>query len=698
MASFDPTVPTIQPDRNLSYFSQGTDKANLQPLAEVPKLSEKYVSPDYKADTSLGQGLTGAAEFGKAGLSLADNVIKQNIDKTLNDGIDKIRDSFGVAQAADTGSGFAAAVGRGGADGVSLTDQKGDTPVALQKLGTRVDGLTEAYKQGELSNSAYYAKMEAYVRQVKQQFPGFSDDVDQMVSTKLGVTPANALRSAIQQDVTELQKKVQSQNDKWTTYEHTNAQYIYTQWPNYDQLKSQGQAPARQDVEAAVGTLQARDYGYTAGMARLAATKAVGEAQATKAEELTTQKAGDIAAHLTVGVTNSMGIKSPADFQQLLDDVRNGKRPPLTPDEKAQVSGIFATMKQQYGVTFDKFVNGKLSENTEETLASRSSPPKIAAIREQGLQSIKDMEDGLVNEKYGVLAQSSNWNKATMDAGEGEFLRRAPIAPYVAAGRKALGDQGIMVLVANQPFLQKHMLEGFRQFNQAAAVQGDKSLREVFDTYKSEGVNDGELNKKSIADTTNIILHSDKMEDKNAGANAVQHAFGPANRTLLDAFNDKNQVDVFTQLGSPLMTKKISKMDKKSQDTYTGFMDDGFVTVYTAQVSQANQTAANYKSNGNLDVKYDPETQNFSFESKGRLPLFPGSTPKAMVDAASAKLTGLNTAINTMKEVWKLEGKDPTQALYHALPEAGIEPGTPIYKALQTEISKQEDEAIRKAQ
>jgi len=187
----------------------------------VPELSTKYVSPDYKADTSSGQALKGLGDLGELGIKLTDAVITQKATDTLTKGINEIRDSFGVAQAADQGSGLAKAVGQAGADGVSLTNPTTNQPMALNRLGTRVSGLTEAYNQGELSNSAYYAKLEAFVRETKAQFPGYSDQIDSIVSTKVGTTPANALRSALQQDVENLQKKVQSQNDKWTTYEHT---------------------------------------------------------------------------------------------------------------------------------------------------------------------------------------------------------------------------------------------------------------------------------------------------------------------------------------------------------------------------------------------------------------------------------------------------------------------------------------------
>lgn len=683
MAGFN---PAIQPTRDPSYernWSQGTDRASLQPLADVPSLSTKYVEPDYKVNRSGGTLLEGTGEVAKAGLTLSDNIIKQNIDDTLNKGIEKIRDSFGVAQASDLSSGVAAAVGKAGAEGVSLTaGEAKPLPAPIAKLGSKVDGLTESYNQGGLSNSMYYAKLEAYVRQIKQQFPGYSDEVDSMVSTKVGTTPANALRSALQQDVTELAKKTQAQNDKWTTYEHTNTQYIHTQWPNYEQLKAEGKTPSRLEVESVVGRLQARDYSVASKTSALALDKSSNEAIANKADEIATQRAGDIAGHLVVSIPNQLGIKGPSDFTVLLNDVRNGKRPPLTPDEKAAASGVLATMEQQYGIQFDAFINQKLSPSSPDTLASKSSPQRLQAIRAQGLSAINDLKAGLLDDKMGILASSANWNKATIEAGEGDFIRRAPVAVAVAAGRKFYGDQGIMDLVSHQPFLQSAVLEGFRQWNQGSIAQGGKSLRDTFDTFKREGINDGTLNRASITDTINTILHPEKTEDpKKAVENAVQHAFGPGNRTLLDAFDTKDQVNVFTQLVSPSMTKHMAKQDRKSRDTYFQWADESFQNVYQDAAHRANGTAESLKNGGGLNVKltYDPGTANFSYV---------GATKWQSTAVPNVSLQGLNSGINSMKEVWKAQGKDATTELYRLLPVIGIEPGTAMYKAVQTEFMK----------
>src|SRR5664279_2402575 len=140
-------------DPNYVNFSQGTDRASLQPLASVPELSTKYVQPDYQVNKTKGAAVKDVGDLGEAALKLTDAVIQRKADDVLTAGIDKIRDSFGVGAAADKSSGIADAVGQGGAEGVSLTgeDPSANQPIALNRLGNRVEGLTEAYRQGGLS-------------------------------------------------------------------------------------------------------------------------------------------------------------------------------------------------------------------------------------------------------------------------------------------------------------------------------------------------------------------------------------------------------------------------------------------------------------------------------------------------------------------------------------------------------------------
>jgi hypothetical protein len=696
MAGFNPQVQKTN-DPTYLGSSQGTDRASLQPLASVPELSTKYVQPEHKTDQSSGTLAKGLGDVGGAALTLTDQVIQQNATDTLRKGIDEIRDSFGVAAAADQSTGIAKAVGAGGAEGVSLAqaDPNAGQPIAINRLGNRIEGLTESYKQGGLSNSAYYAKLEAYVREVKAQFPGYGEIIDSKVANIVGTTPANALRSSLLNDVTALQNKVAGQNDKWTTFERSNADAIYRIWPNYEAMKQDGSAPNRAQVEQAVGRIRAREATEKSQMSTLALEEKTNSVVSARAESLAIQKAADIASTISLGTTNTMGLKTPADFQTLLQDISSGKRGPLTPDQKAEVTSSFAILKQQYGIQYDKFANSPLNQNTTETVASKiGSPSKNSDIRARGMQNLADIEDGLVNEKYGTLVATANWNKASAEAGENSILRKDRNAALIVGSRKIYGDQGLLAMYNNSPQMVSTAIEGLRQagwaeINKASdgtKPQSEGWLRQTLDMFKKESNNDGSLVKAHITDAKTQIVQPEKFADPGVSKRAVQYLFGEGNRTLIDSFGTKNQVNVFNDLVSPTVTKSIGKMDKTSQETYFNWANDGFQSVYNTQADNINQTADNYKINGNLTLKYNPDSAAFYYEG-GR------GGAAAITQAANSKLAGFNSAVNTMKDVWKAQGKDATDELYRMLPIIGIEGGSPVFKAIQTEFQKKQPKA-----
>jgi hypothetical protein len=654
------------------------------------------VQPHYKADESTGQLFKNIGQLGDMALRLTDNVIKQQADDTLTQGINQIRDSFGVAQAADLSTGIAPAVGAAGGEGTSLAPAQpaAGQPLAINRLGNRVDGLTESYKQGNLSNSAYYAKLEAFVRQTKQQFPGYGDQIDQMVSQKVGTTPANALRASLLQDVTQMQAKLSGQQTAQQRWEQQNAQYIYTQWPNYDQLKAEGKAPSFEEMQAVAGKFQARDYYWQSQGARLAVDKSNTQVTSDNATSLATERLSQIGAQLSVATTNSMGIKTPADLMQYITDVQTGKRPPPTPDEKQQISAAFAQLNAQYDLQAHQFLNTPLAQGSTKTFASViNDRSKIEGAIALGKQTLETMHQALIDQKTGILTSQVNYNTAVHEAAEGNLLTRAPVMADVAAARKVIGDAGLTQMTMASPPLMSAQLEGLRQVFQSYDALGKGTASDALTTAKNEGVNNANLNRAIFSDAKTKILQPEKFP-KGAPEKSVQYLFGRGNETLIDRFQtSKDQVQFFSDMVSPRMAQSIQKLDKTSQQTYTKWATDAFSSVFETQVNQANKTASGFgtgKALG-LDLKYNPDTHTFVYQGGF-------TTPRATVLSANHGLDGLNAAISSMKEVFKMEGVDTTAELMRLLPVSGIEPGSPIYKAIQDEFDKQVKDNIDKAQ
>ena len=61
--------------------------------------------------------------------------------------------------------------------------------------------LQAAYAQGRIGDTYYYTQLEAMNRAIGASIPAFRDEVDAMVQSVTGVTPANSLRKAIEHDL-----------------------------------------------------------------------------------------------------------------------------------------------------------------------------------------------------------------------------------------------------------------------------------------------------------------------------------------------------------------------------------------------------------------------------------------------------------------------------------------------------------------
>ena len=675
----------VQKTNDPSYLgnSQGTDRASLQPLSTVPDLSTKYVQPDYQANKTTGKAIEGVGQLAEQAIKLTDAIIQRKADDTLTQGIQKIRDEFGVGDASKDGGNLGKAVGQQGAEGVSLTGAGAPaTPPAVNRLGNRIQGLTESYQQGGLSNSAYYAKLESFVRETKAQFPGYSNEIDSMVATKVGTTPANALRSALLQDVTSLQSKVQSLNDKWTTYERSNAADIYTIWPNYEQVKPGVGSLTRDQVEAEVGRRQAQMAALDSRAKSLNLIKAGNEARSDEAHDLAVQHGSKISRETVIGVTNTMGIQTGADLQQYIIDVNTGKRKAPSPDELQQLTGLFSTLEQKAAAAFNAQVNKPISQNSTETIASiLRNGGKLDAAREVALSDIKTIKEGLLNEQHGLVAATIQWNKASDAAADKRLATNMPNAVLAGAVRRKLGDQTLSQLVIDQNLPGSDIMSGLRQAGWAAA-DGKTPIHRTIESASKDDPS-GVASRQILRDHAKFVIDRDKLADPSLGDNAFEALYGPGNRTLIDAFNSnpKAQTTVFGDMVNKQMTQAVAKRSSKDQKVYTNWAEDGFTSVFQTQANGVNAAANAYKINGNLTLSFDPETNNFSYKGN-RL------APQGIVNNANQKLEPLNSAINTMKDVLKLSGKNPTQFLHEKLVVMGIDPGTPLYNALDSEVRK----------
>lgn len=691
-------------------YSRGTDNASLQPLAGVPSLETKYVQPDYKANTTFGKLFEGLGQLGTDAVKFSDDIIKNNITKDISKGVSAIRDSFGVAAAAEN-SDLARSVGQAGADGTPtnispqggggpLIPQDQNQPLPLQRLGTRLEGLKEQYSQGNLSDSAYYAKQEAFVREVKARYPGYEDQVDKITESKLGVNPANATRKAIQNDVEKLANKVQAQNDKWTAWERQNAggiARVFGGYENYQQGLASGSITKTQ-VEAKIANLNAKEEGEKAQMTTIALSNADRSQMGVQAKDVATVGATGVVDQAYNNVVKGFGI---TDFNGLADSIRSGKRPLPSPDEKGTMLGQFSLLEQKTNAALDDYFDKPIFDAAGHTTTRRAligDQSQINNIKQGAtakLDSLKKVIFG--NEAPSIFQYESTLSSARQDSANSAVINSMPHLLAEKAIRDKVGDDMTYQLYSTQPELKTARSEGmadlnartkgFRELNWNDIARGGTSLSKNLADARREGINDGDLNKIKIEDTKKFIQHPELLKDKTVQGNAVEHLFGGTDNQLLTqqvlaGGGRQAATGFFTSVTDDKTVKAIGKMDNQHKTMFVSWAESAFPTVYQTEAENANQSATNNTKSNSLSLKFDPTAGKFYYTGQ-----FLSSA--GIVNRANSQLDGFNAAIQSMKRVWDMNGEtDVVNKLYQYLPVAGIEPGTPIYSLIQREYLK----------
>lgn len=654
MAQFNPEP---QPTRDPSYLgtSQGTDRASFQPIPEAPG-TRTMSTPDYKADTTYGKLFEGVGDVLNTAVKGTDEAIKGHIKTDLYSQLDAIRDQFGVAKAqADPNQGKIL----GGAAGEGTP-----VPPAVNKLGNRVEGLTEAYKSGSLSDSYYWSKMEAEVRQIRAQYPGYRDYIDEKVSGILGTTPANALRRSLLQDVTELAKKQQSMADKWTTFEHTHAGEILASKPDYFQRKAAGNPYSQLDTEYGVAQVKADRQGVEAARAQLALLHAKKELGSDEAERALTS---EMDKYVTQTLNSSMG-----QFGTQLASAKQKQASgqPLSAPERQQLEAGFQQFEAQIRNGFQQIQSTPWSPNDPASPSYRviiKDPNKLKALEDQVFTRVNTLKTALFDGQYGLVDGAGRMNKAILDNDVNTAYRQNDVFRKWGALTQINPKLTEALMARPDTDLLGDTAFGLRQLNLSQILTGSEtSMQGVVTRAQHDKVkNDPKYFDTAIRDFTQSITNKEGGDDQ-----AVKSASALFNRyyNFLLKFEPSKQADYFARFSAPEVRQRMLELrDKGHNDlwnNYVSWAEDSSIAIVKGQIDTLQEGAVNR----DIKLAFAPKTFQLSFEQKPAAYEKGSLADRALSRDYDTPLAAVNKSLSIMGGIYKAEGRnDPPKAIARLL-------------------------------
>lgn len=204
MAVFNPELPNTN-DPNYTRESH--------PIGGVP------------ADTSASIAISGAADILGSGVKAIDTDIKKSAQLDVQSGIDKLRDA--TTDQLQTLRNVQ--IGQQQASLLPDDSAQANPPQSLQNGLARINTLGTAMAQngGKTNDTLYTGALVATAKQLRAQYPGYRDYIDEQIKSISGIDPANAYMKNLMEDINHSQENAKAEHNATLSTLRENANQGY---------------------------------------------------------------------------------------------------------------------------------------------------------------------------------------------------------------------------------------------------------------------------------------------------------------------------------------------------------------------------------------------------------------------------------------------------------------------------------------
>lgn len=618
---------------------------------------------------NLFQGLTQGFNGVVSGV---DNLIKESIKSDVYEAVDKIRGAQGVDTDVNTvrnggtaGQPPNATVFRGGPAGPDATGGSGgpnplaaNRPPNQEQIAGDYARIKAAYDQGKISDRNYMTQLEVMNRSLRSRYPGFRDEVDAMVQSVTGVTPANALRKAILSDL----QSAQSNADALTKErQKLLIQHADVVPADAMQREAAGNPYSMAELFSYIQPAAKRDADIKAAKADLELKASKNADISSDALQTASTVLGNMQQQMLTNLTSNNTVA--AFMKKITDAQASGKV--LTPEETQQMTAQFQQMKYNVRAAMEAAFNAPLTPGSKQTLRfAINDQNKINQLIEAQMEPFKMVEEALTKNDLGLFNVSTNAIKNMQNADQKKIMESSGYFRAIPA-LKALGGDAVTQWLISRPESGiadegiKATLQVFKTLNLTGGQHSQAGTTSWEEQFKQLSTIKGGTSAKTVNQYVSDRVHelTDPSVPPQLKANAAKVAFSPENINFLNKFQaaDGSQSKVFGQLVSPAVTKAMLQLrdstpeGKQTWDNYSMWAKNNFMGLFKQSADGINSS-----SNRNwLQVNWNPNSKQFEVtpteEGIRANSGIPGSAGTSLVNLIEGRLSsGVVDAVNKM--------------------------------------------------
>lgn len=641
--AFNPQIPSGDVPSGLSY-SRGAGAGDR--------------SAAYKGQAAgtILSGIGGAVSTALAG---ADEVVKQKIYNEVDAGTDAVQSLFGVDDAT-------------AAEGGSIN------PVELDKAKTNLGRLQNAYINGDIKPSHYFAKLNVMTKSLKARYPGYEREIDQTVSSITGTNPANALMSSLEQEAASAASQRDAAASKWFTYTTQNQEFIERAYPGYFTMP-EDQRPSEAEVMGSVASIQAEDSRLRSISLALEADIKKGQLDQKNLVSGAREVAGSVVSQTVAGGFAALG-NNYTEILKKLDEYQNNPES-ITPEALQELQMGTANLL----LTVQSNLQTQLSTGPYAQLDNATRKEII----EGQIAPLQTMVDAINNEDYGLVKVHAAFIEATKNRNVAASLQSgmvegANIIQQLQTAKDILQDDAIFSVWLQQSGALNAVTKSFAIQAQTNAVLGTgDTLPEAIKRASEADPKAGKGVLESVLESIGIFASL-----PNVAPNIQAYIYGDPNGTI-NQFKASQRPDVFATMYSPKYVAELQKMKENDPTSWAATKKEA-MNAFTEQsrpiIAEINEMPEAYSTL--VDVAFNRETGQLEVRPSGAFmqvtsPIsgMAGPDPVATDVAVQEMIRNyqqLNKMLFSMKAVVEADGGDFAASVDVLLQSMGVRYSNPL--------------------
>lgn len=615
-------------------------------------------SKGFKSNNIFGDIAEGLGETIKMASTAADEYYKGTINEEVKTASEGLYKEFGndAAVASETGIHGTA------------------TPKEIQSGVDRLALLKQAAQAGTLKDSSFWAQAEQISRQLKMQYPGYWQEIDNSIASQLGRKPAQALQAELQQE--------RNANSTKADREYENAKHAAREAGIADPFvaEAHGQKMVTEEINYLVASRNAIKWSQEVDDHTYKQRKQSNELTEDKVLKAAGQEAQTQFAAMAANQTSPF-FKTRQEYdalsKQYLDLQSRGQ--PVPPELQSKITAVASQfeantdalveqIKAKYGGDVDQTkldgrVNWIKDFAKDYTRLVKEGDKVVGSHNTALVKSVNDYDTFKIMQSYDAFRISHAMQNILGPQGYSTFLTLGG-----PAGSDLFKD---VTTATNDVLKSKMFLEGM-------------PLNDHRKELQKNGIEDPKAFKNGVDTLMNGIVNPDMPVV--GKQNMINSLFGEGNKDFLkEGVKPSERPAMFLKVTAPVVVNKVKEMYDAGQITkedynkmYDWSVQNG-IYMLNEQSAELNNVSQSRKK---ISLYYNTETRRLDVSpNKDYEPAASSAVGKTIARAAENVLTdtalgakdNANKIIARLEKILENNGEDPKTAIPKLLDKSGIE-------------------------